>query len=366
MSGTSAHQVTSLHLFLRELEARSPSITRMGLTGSLKDALLTGKLLNVANSGPELDRVARAVEMLVSKAGVPVADAEVAVRQLVTERHFYGSYCELGAYDWLNRHHIAFTAQVKLTGSDVLNPNGCTIDGSFDARGGYFDIKGMGFQAYVAEQFRMALQQRLRGLQVVIEGAMDVAVRDIETLAFPQLPTFAQVLANGGIAKLPELGWTIRANQPQRVTMTAHTINPYRLAEENRYYPLKTASQFTRHAPFVLVFAYAAQFNLGLFLNYSGSTEVTLRAMTRRAFMQLAADSSPASGFDNQVAPGVTVADAVRLISGHLFINLDNDKGWLFLNPRATHQMSRYHVEQLFDFNQVPHLGIDDFAHDDY
>jgi len=52
--------------------------------------------------------------------------------------------------------------------------------------------------------------------------------------------------------------------------------------------------------------------------------------------MQLTADATCAVKFDHQVGPGVTVGDAARLISVLLFINLDNDEGLLFLNPRST------------------------------
>jgi hypothetical protein len=357
----------TLHVLIRDLEARSPLITGMNLATALQDAPISGKLLNLANQAADLDRSARAVETLVNKAGFPISGAETAVRNLLTERHFYGSFCELGAYDWLDRHDMRFAAQVTLTGQEVLNPNGCTIDGHFAARDGYFDIKGMGFQAYVADQFRAALAKRLGGgLDVTIDGSMDVSVKDIEAFAFSRLSALCGALAGGGIENIRELGWTIRAAPPQAVTMSVQTEDSYRLAEENRYFPFKTASQFTRNAPFLLVFAYAAQFNHSLFLNFAGSTEITLRSISRRAFLQLTSDTTPAGQFDDQIASGVTVGDAARLLSGLLFINLDNDEGRLFLNPRATHRILRSHVPQLFDFFPMPNLGIDDFAHDDY
>jgi hypothetical protein len=295
-----------------------------------------------------------------------IADAEVAVRNLVNERHFYGSYCEIGAYEWLFRHHVAFRAQIRLSGSDILNPKGSIIDGRFGALDGYFDIKGMGFQAYVAEVFQERLQNMLPGFIVGIEGPMDVAVKDIETHAFGQLSTLAQKLASGGIEEIPQLRWTVRATPPSGFTTTVQTIDSYKLAAENRHFPFKSAGQFTRNAPFVLVFAYAAQFNHGLFLNYAASSEITLRALARRVFIQLTYDLTPAAQFDSQVGSGALVADAVRLISGLMFINLDKEEAWFFLNPRATHRLTKSHVEQIFDFSQPSYLAVDDFAHDDY
>jgi hypothetical protein len=338
----------------------------MDLTASLQDVPISGEMLNLANRTADLDRSARAVEALVSRAGLSLADAEKTVRQMLNERHFYGSYCELGAYDWFDRHNASFSAQVQLSGHEVLNPNGCSIDGSFTHDHGYFDIKGMGFQAYVADKFKAALKKQLTGLDVTIEGPMDVSVKDIEAFAFPRLPALRLKLAGGGNEQIPELGWIVRAAPPKQVTITASTIDPYRLAEENRYYPFKTASQFTRNAPFILVFSYAAQFNHALFLNYDNGTDITLRAMARRAFMQLSTDTTYAAMFDNQVGPGATVGDAAKLLSGLLFINLDKDKSSLYLNPRATHRVSLSRVYQLFDFVPPPQLSVDDFAHDDY
>jgi hypothetical protein len=354
------------HALIRELEIRSTQIAAMGLTASLPDTALTGELINLANRSADLDRMAHAINALIQAAHVSFADAEAMVRNLVVERHFYGSYCELGAYEWLHRNHAAFDAQVNMTGANVLNLNGCTIDGKFRSCDEYFDIKAFGLQAYVAEMFRKALEQRLVGLNVTIDGSMDVAVKDIDTHAFGQLLALAQKLKGGGSETIAQLNWTIRARSPQHIVLSEHTIDPYRLARENRYYPFKTAGQFTRNAPFLLIFAYAAQFNQGLVVNFVGSTDITLRALARRVFIELTSDPTPANQFDRKVAQGMQIAQAAKLISGLLFLNLDNDDAWLFLNPRATHSLTKYHVAQIFDFSAPNSLGIDDFADDNY
>ena len=53
-------------------------------------------------------------------------------------------------------------------------------------------------------------------------------------------------------------------------------------------------------------------------------------------------------------------------LSALMFIDLEKDKASLFLNPKATHPLNQYHVEQLFDLTKLRGLLIDDFAHDDY
>jgi hypothetical protein len=356
----------TLHLLIGELERRSSCITAMKLASSLPDVGLTGKLINLANTPRDLDRVSRAIEALISNAGLSVTDANAALRNLLVERSFYGQYCELGAYEWLHRHNVAFDAQAGLTGHEVLNPNGCTIDGRLKRLDAYFDVKAMGFQAYVAEMFKHQLASRLPRFTVIIDGAMDVGVKDIERHAFTQLDALAKKLSGGGTENISQLGWTVRVAPQRDLTATVHTIDPYRLAQENRYYPFKTAGQFVRTAPFTLVFTYAAQFNHALFLNFSSSTNVTLRALARRAFFQLTNDATPATQFDNQVAKGISVADAAHLLSGLLFINLDNDEACYFLNPRATHPLTRSHIERMFDFAVPVGLGVDDFAFDNY
>jgi len=88
--------------------------------------------------------------------------------------------------------------------------------------------------------------------------------------------------------------------------------------------------------------------------------------MARRTFVQLSTDASPLRNYDAQTSQGTSVAEASKLISGLLFLNLQEDGGWLFLNPRATHPLTRYDIEQVFDFRIPSGLAIDDFAYDDY
>ena len=100
------------HGLLRELETRSPRIAAMQLTGKVTDVPLEGKSINLANMPKDLDRAARAVELLIGNSQLAPPSAETMVRQLVSARHFYGAYSEPSAYEWLGCHGIEFTAQV--------------------------------------------------------------------------------------------------------------------------------------------------------------------------------------------------------------------------------------------------------------
>jgi hypothetical protein len=131
---------------------------------------------------------------------------------------------------------------------------------------------------------------------------------------------------------------------------TVQTSDPYCLAEQNRHYPFLDAGQLTRHAPFILVFSFAAQFNHRLFVNFAQSTDILLRALARRAFFQMANDPTPVQQFDRKIAAGVLLRDASRLLSSFLFINVDTGQSRIYVNPRATHRHSKDHVERIFDF----------------
>ena len=338
----------------------------MNLAGIFPDRELTGGLVNLANTEADIDLVTRSLDGLVNSCSLSVADAQKTVRDLLSDKNFYGQFCELGAYDWLLKNNAEFIVQKNLTGDNVLNPNGCTIDGLFVERELFFDIKAMGFTHYVTDQFCQRLESRLNGLKVMIDGSMDVAVKDIETFTFGQISQLTNDLQNGGTRYIQQLRWTIRAEEPKKVTISTQESNPYALAEENRFYPFKTAGQFTRNYPFLLMFAYSAQFNINLFTNFSSSAETTFRALSRRAFMQLENDPTPVRNYDSQTAPGTQLGDASRLLSALLFVNIDNGYAWLYINPRATHRLNRRYFEEIFDFMLPYELSIDDFEHDDY
>ena len=361
--------ICTIHDLIIELEQRSNNIQVMNLRTEIPDAKLGKNASKLANDSDDLDRVGNTIEELIESGTLSYPDAEGMVRDLATNQNFYGNYCELRVYGWLHCRGARFHTQIQLTGTDVLNPNGCVIDGLFDYSQVYFDIKAFGFQEYVVENFRTTLENNLPGMTVTIDGSMDVSVKDIERHAFPQVSALAERLQEGCHQNISQLNWTIRAHPRQSgsISFQENVINPFRLAKQNRHYPFKAARQFTRKAPFLLIFPYATAFNKALNQNFANSTEITLRALARRAFMQFTKDKTPANRFDGKVKPGVSIADTARLLSGLLFINLDQeDRGWLFLNPRSSNLLTRDKIEIIFDFNPPPSVPIDDFKYDNY
>jgi hypothetical protein len=353
-------RVNTIHLLIKELEKVSPKIAALDLCSTSQDEQIDGERFDFANNRDEIAIVGRAAENLPA--------AETALRKmmfdLISQKNFYGQLCEFAVYDWLARNSAGFQVQIPLTGADVLNRNGTDIDGLFEGRQVYFDIKGFGFEAYVREKFRTKLASMVNKGRIIIDGARDNSVKDIED-AFRKLKDLTADLQQNGIAKISELDWTLRTSTSS-VTVETNTADPYWVAEENWYYPFKTARQFHRKSAFVLVFAYSPAFNGIMSVNFAGSTDVALRSLARRAFFQTKGDATPISKLDPGADPTVTVDQAAQLLSGILFLNFADDKSWLFLNPRAANPLKKDFVRQMFDFMWPQGMTVDDFAHDNY
>ncbi|MGY3236661.1 hypothetical protein ACVMAJ_003551 [Bradyrhizobium sp. USDA 4448] len=352
-------QVRSIHPLIARLERSSPKIAALGMSSILVDEELDAERFNFANDPAEITMVCRSAETL----EVSEADLRKMVTDLLSQKNHYGQLCEFAVYDWLARHDAGYTVQVAQTGADVLNPNGTDLDGMFEGRDAYFDIKGFGFESYVREKFRKKLSEMV-SKRILIEGSRDNAVKDIEG-AFRKLKDLATDLQRGDIAKLPELDWTIRATTSS-LSFEESFSDPYATAEQNWYYPFKTARQFHRHNAFVLIFAFSPRFNGLQSVNFSDTTLIALRSLARRAFLQTKGDATPVSKFDAGADSNVTLDEASQLLSGLLFLNFTDGNSWFFLNPRAKHPLKKDYVPQLFDFAPPHEMMIDDFAHDNY
>ena len=163
----------------------------------------------------------------------------------------------------------------------------------------------------------------------------------------------------------------IRLEEQRPVEVSGITVDPYLLAEENRKYAFRSANQFTRNSPFILIFVLHSWFS-----QIAIDRDFT-RALARRAFMQFTDDTDPLSEVCANVATGATFADAARLLSGVIFLNVwpvyadsrdasesELSPSWIYLNPRATHQITRGTARLFAHIN--PHIGIEDFGHDNY
>jgi hypothetical protein len=169
----------------------------------------------------------------------------------------------------------------------------------------------------------------------------------------------------------------IRLERKKPVTLSVRTVEPYRLAKENALYPFQDAKQFTRNAPFILIFIVHPWFNaLTIHNNFGSGAKDFTRSLARRAFMQFVNDSTRLDSICKDVPSDVTLAEASRLLSAIFFVKVwpsDADPtisykmpSWLYSNPRASHRLTGAKLS-LFRANDDRHgTYIDDFADDDY
>jgi hypothetical protein len=285
-------------------------------------------------------------------------------------RDTYGKFCELAAYDWLMRCQLKITTQIKLAPSDILGANDAIIDGLVDHCGFYFDIKAFGFHGHLAKRLKERLESELPGENIFLEESWDLSI-DLFSQLIKDARNIARELKTKRFKKIGPLH--IQAKAPEPVNVSGRIVSPYLLAKENATYPFRSANQFTRNAPFILIFVIHPWFNdSAIFNNFGGGDIAFARAFTRRAFMQFTHDSQPLRTVCNEVGADITFSDAAKLLSAVIFVNAWPDGHKLdretmpsaaYLNPRASHPIG-YRASLFRSIN--PNILIEDFVHDDY
>ena len=168
----------------------------------------------------------------------------------------------------------------------------------------------------------------------------------------------------------------IRLAPKAPLTISMHGSDPYYLAKENALYPFRYAKQFTRNTPFILIFVVHSWFNaLSIHNDFAGEDTKLTRSLARRAFMQFSNDPRSIQTVCGGAVANVTMAEASRLLSAIFFVNVwpsDADPSidylmpsWLYINPRATHRLTRWRLG-FFRASNPNGTYIDDFADDDY
>jgi hypothetical protein len=358
--------------WVAELALLSPFVASLG-ADALPDpaAPLKTDALNLANCPAHCRLVGRALEGL---RAAPVNASADYVRGLLCnllQRNTYGAFTELAACDWLNRCYTKFEPQVRMTPTEVLGVNGSTLDGKIWA-GPYFDVKAFGFTGRVSQRLQERLQQEFPNDQIVFSGSWDLALGTFQQLIQDSLLIAAQLRATRYFRHGP---LEIHLRQKQPVTVSTRVVEPYRVAHENAKCVFEDAQQFTRNAPFIVLYVIHPWFSAGVIHNdFAGMDTMLTRSLARRTFMQFSQDTTPLADVCDSAAPGTTMQDAAALLSGIFFVNVwPQDAGdtkrrypsWLYLNPRATHRLSLSSLS-LFRIENLHGTHMDDFSHDDY
>ena len=364
--------IRSLHEFIDRLSELSPDIDGMDFKTKLSDRTLPKPMINFANQPQALQQLAMTVFTLTRDLGLPLDKMEEVLGRLLAEPTFYGAYHELGVYRWLNYNGVYYVPQPSVSQTAVLSQTGpVQLDGHFEDADVYFDIKSFGFQYNLKEEFRTRLQGDL-GHGVTIDGPMDHALRDITAAALEDTEYYnklVEALRNSGNGEISSLNWNIRLHKGH-VNFEATTENPYRLAKENRYYPFNYAKQFTCNSPFLLIFAFDHLFNMPLQVDFANHTSILFRSLCRRAFVQFKAETRAIStigkGYASKIDGATPLNNVAELLSAILFVDIQKKRSWLYTNPNAKNCLSRNRVHEIFGFDHLFEMEIEDFEYDNY
>lgn len=357
------------HQWIEQLAAQSAMISAMPLGVQIKNADLNADAFNLANDSVHTRLIVCAVESLLTTKASTEQDSLTLLADIIG-RDTYGKFSELAAYDWLMRSGMKITTQIKKTSNDILGKNDTIIDGFVDHCGFYFDVKAFGFHGHLAKRLKERLERQLPGESIFLEESWDLSV-ELFSKIIEDIQEIAHELRIKRFKKIGHLH--IRIEKPEPVSVSSRVVSPYLLAKENASYPFRSANQFTRNAPFILIFVVHPWFNdSAIFSNFCGGDIAFARAFARRAFMQFTRDSQPLNKICKEVPADITISDAAKLLSAIIFVNAWPDDHKLdyepmpsavYLNPRASHSINHY--AGLFR-SLNPHIVIEDFVDDNY
>jgi hypothetical protein len=321
--------IDTRHQWIAELERLSPVIKGYDLakTTLKKDAVYMDRALNqldrtrdkdafnVANSDAHNAIVVDAVTALQGK--MP----DDAIRSLLgelTSKKTYGAFSELVAYKWLSDGGVPFVAQLPMTGTEVINPNGTAADGQVTFPSGKvanLDIKGFGFVDHKIEILQKRLADEFPGQVVQFGGDWSLSIETLQDLLdYQGFSGLVTELQSAGKATRGTLEFSLE--KKQRMNVSTRFTNITTVSQLNKYYPYRFTSQFTRHQPFFLVFVIHPWFGGGnLNANFIGTTDHITRTLATGAFQAFVNDRT--------LIEGIPYAEAAKLLSGLVFLN-----GW--------------------------------------
>ncbi|BBP00214.1 hypothetical protein [Sulfuriferula nivalis] len=365
-------QISTTGDWIDKLAAASDVISAMNLKSLIKNSQLNNNALNLASCDAHCNLIVRATDELVKKRFSTNKNTSDLLCNLIG-KNTYGAFAELAAYDWLARCYTTIDTQIHMPANEVLSKNGSTLDGKIKLYETYFDVKAFGFNGHLVQRLKELLEDLIPNEQILIEESWDISSEKLQEL-IKSASSIAVELKEKNMMQFGRL--KIRLVQKSPVSISSRIIDPYLLAQENALYPFKYAKQFTKNAPFVLIFVIHPWFNsLAIHNDFSGIDTAFTRSLARRAFMQFSTDMTPANTVCSSVADDVTLSDASCLLSAIFFVNvwpLDADSSiahqmpsWLYLNPRARHRISVNQLS-LYRANNPNGVHIDDFSSDNY
>ncbi|WP_273322066.1 hypothetical protein [Vallitalea guaymasensis] len=293
---------------------------------------------------------------------------------LLSLKGFCGTYCELMTYYWLKKNKCNFKPQVWLDKDRVINKNGCCIDGRIDNTWQQisFDIKSFGIQFRMIEELKRKIQPYFENKFIQIDGIVDFDFNRYQNHLKNLYPknnkkddkSIISKLKKDNYIKLDDIGISIGIQNFERFSVSVKEIDGYRFAMENSHYVIKNLSQFTVKEPFILICSFSKYNNRFLHDYNDEFIKVTTRALARRAFVEYFKSEQLASNFDKNIKDNIKVRDAIKYLSGIIFLNVNKEKSWVYLNPNSQFKLEEHSLNNALNYTKLEIL--DDFKYDNY
>jgi hypothetical protein len=333
--------------WIKILESMSQVVARFDLTHNVNDevykadgqAAINKDAFNFANSREHSTVIADTIEKLAAR-GVP----DDLLRKFVvdlTGRNIYGSFCELAAYAFLLSGNHDFDAQVNVTGTDILNPNGSDLDGVvrlYDQETTFFDAKAFGFTEHLVDRLRARLSEDFQPRHVQAEGSFDVPIQLLEDLLGRGYAALTRELNASAKATRGTIEFSLKP--PARIHVAHRTESASALAAKNADYVFRFAKQFVRHQPVFLFFIIHPWVStLRFHENFGEQVDAFTRAFAAQSFTRFRSDQTPT--FD------VTRGIASDLLTGIVFVDAwqgaptpQPPRYRCYINPHAANRLT--------------------------
>jgi len=363
--------ITTTHQLIGDLVAQAPFLKGLSLREHIPDYDFSEDmhLYSFANDAPTRRLVARVLAKLAKEDRINKRDVIPVISKLMSVRGFYGTYCQMMAYSWLQTNDVDFNAEVWLGSENLINDNDVALDGRFNATGAIFEVKALGIQNKLKSDFVEKLEQFFPAHIILVDGRDDASFSDIADKALSKTAEIAAELKRKDSLIIEGLGWRVRKEKlGKKLYTTTSEFDPYLFAEQNKLFAYRHCSQFVITRPFVLTCVYSSDFGTSfLTTNFGGLRDVALRALARRTFIEFSENAEDVHKYDHKAGSGFTMGDACHALSALLFIEAKSFDASLYLNPNAANPLALSDIEKIFGAplpSEMFHL--DDFRHDNY
>ncbi len=337
--------------FAAELLRLQPSLATAGLDKVLDVAFTsdTRDIFNLANRPSIVSGIAETLSHLHAVPGIARGCCAMIFKNLTQESTAAGYLAQVQGYHWLFAQDAVFEPEIAHPAT--LRGRTIDLDGRLNGLGRpiFFDIKSFGFEPDLRATFTRRLEARLPGYTVTIDGPGNHGPEAVNAEAFLQLKQHVAALGSADSIEIPALQWRVRKHKKGPGVRTAeHQYDPVALAHENRWVPLRYASQFTTDAPYILFFVLPDGIGSSpLKINVFDSLRDMAQGIATHMFGPAASDNSPASAHDNSLSGNVTVSRAVARLSGLAFISPQAKFAVVHLNAGADEPLSRAEAAKL-------------------